>query len=201
MITLTENTLKVLSRLFENRSKNFSNLAKETGMSVMGVLKIAKNLEKNGIVSIAKIGKSSVVQIKPDRENIGVFALAEKYRFEKFIDEYPHLKTLLLLMKEKITAGSIVIFGSYASGEAVEESDIDLLFIDPARGTNELMGELSVLIDTAKKLAPIYVTKADFIKQFNSKHRLYSEMARGKRIIVKGEYRFWEMLLEAGATR
>lgn len=201
MMTLTENVLKVIFSLFENRNKNLSNLADETGMSVMGVLKIAKKLEKNGIVSVTKIGRNSVVQIKPDRENIEVFALAEKYRFEKFTDKYPHLKALLLLMKEKITAGSIVIFGSYASGEAVEESDIDLLFIDPARGTNELVDELSVLIDKAKKLAPIYVTGADFIKQLNSKHRLYSEIARGKRIVVKGEYRFWEMLLEAGATR
>lgn len=197
MITLTENTLKVISRLFENRSKNLSNLAKETGMSVMGVLKIAKKLEKNGIVSITKIGRSSVVQIKPLRENLDVFALAEKYRFEKFADEYPHIKALLLLMKEKIKAGSIVIFGSYASGEAVEASDLDMLFVDPARGTGELMSELSVLVDNAKKLAPVYVTKADFIKQLNSKHRLYSEIAHGKRIIVKGGYRFWEMLIEA----
>lgn len=122
---------------------NFSSIAKGTGLSVMGVLKIAKRLELSGLVKITKMGKSSVVRLNMTQENVEVFSIAEKYRFEKFVERHPELKAFLLLVKEKVKADSVLVFGSYASGEAGEESDLDLLLINPRPDAGRTIGELA----------------------------------------------------------
>lgn len=203
MITLTENVLKVLVGLFGGSADyaNFSSIAKATGLSVMGVLKIAKKLELSGLVKIAKIGKSSVVRLNAAQENIEVFSIAEKYRFEKFMETHPELKAFLLLAREKVKADSMLVFGSYASDEAGEESDLDLLLVNPRPDAGKTIGELSSSLLPAaagKQVAPVYVSRRDFIKQLSAGHnRLYREIAQGnKRVLIKGESYFWKMLLE-----
>lgn len=203
MITLTENVLKVLVKLFGGSADyaNFSSIAEVTGLSVMGVSKIAKKLELSGLVKITKMGKSSAVRLNPTQENVEVFSIAEKYKFEKFVEKHPELKAFLLLAREKVKADSVLVFGSYASDEAGEESDLDLLLINPRPDAGKTIGELaSSLLPAAvgKQVAPVYVSCRDFIKQTDAGHnRLYRDIAQGnKRVLIKGASYFWKMLLE-----
>jgi hypothetical protein len=54
----------------------------------------------------------------------------------------------------------------------------------------KILKTLIVLLN--KELSPIIVTKKEFWKQFSQKHRLYQEIVNGKRILVSGEYNFWQ---------
>lgn len=193
MIKITKNMNEVLCILFREKNQNFNDIARKTGISVMGVSKIIKKLKENNIVNVTKIGRSSVVSLNITQDNLEIFALAEKYKFDKFVEKYPKLKPFLIRLKEKTNAGSILIFGSYTSDEASFESDLDLLFINFAKTVIKTINESSVLINV--DISPIFITKKDFIKQVKNKHRLYTEIINGKRVLVTGEYNFWKMML------
>ena len=190
MIKTTENMFEILSVLFTDKNLSLHDIAKEIKISVMGVSKIIKKLEKEKIVNIERIGKSSIVKLNKSKENIEVFSLTEKYKFEKFIDTYPNLKGFLMQLRDKIKskADFLLIFGSYASDEASSDSDLDLLFVAPNKEVHKILGELSVLIDV--DVSPIFITKKDFKKELKKGHRLYNEVVSGKRILINNEYDF-----------
>jgi|SRR3989344_1669324 len=193
MIKLTDNVFEILLILLRNRPLNLNDIARQTMLSVMGVSKIVKKLEKEKLVTITKIGKSHIVKINVIRDNIEIFSLSEKYKFEKFIKHHPELKGFLLMLKENIKAHFCLIFGSYASGEESTSSDLDLLIVSNVDDT-KMINKLKALLNI--NLEPMFVKKKDFINELRKKHRLYLEIMNGKRILINGEYNFWETVYE-----
>ena len=193
MIKLTDNVFEILLILLRNRPLNLNDIARQTMLSVMGVSKIVKKLEKEKLVTITKIGKSHIVKINVIRDNIEIFSLSEKYKFEKFIKHHPELKGFLLMFKENIKAHFCLIFGSYASGEESTSSDLDLLIVSNVDDT-KMINKLKALLNI--NLEPMFVKKKDFINELRKKHRLYLEIMNGKRILINGEYNFWETVYE-----
>ena len=194
MIKTTKNMFEVLSVLFSGKDLSFHDLSKEVKISVMGVSKIIKKLEKEKIVNVVRIGRSSIARLNKTRENIELLSLTEKYKFEKFINKYPNLKGFLMQLKERTRTkiDFLLIFGSYASGEISSDSDLDLLVASSNKDIYKILDELSVLIDV--NISPIVITKKDFIKGLKKGHRLYKEIANGKRILVNGHYNFLKLI-------
>ena len=192
MINLNSTIFEILGVLFSNNHVNLHDIAREARLSVMGVSKIIKELEAGKIVTITKIGRSHMVRINPVKNNIEVFSLAEKYRFERFIRKHVKLKPFLLMAKEQVDADFVLIFGSYASGEESAGSDLDVLIVSDKEDI-KAVNSIKPLLDV--ELSPVFVTKKNFITELRKKHRLYTEILNGKKVLVNGEYNFWNMVV------
>ena len=90
------------------------------------VIRYCKELEKEGILKIIRTG--NVVFYGADRVN-------EKFLLEKKLFNIKQLyeKGLLQYLKEEFHNPTIIVFGSYAKGEDIENSDIDFYIETPSK--------------------------------------------------------------------
>lgn len=196
-LTLSNSNLRVLAVLLSSiKEHNLHSLASSTGLSVMGISKIIRQLEKKQIVTITKIGKSYLIRPNQSPKNILFFSLAERHKFQEFLQKHSALKGFLTQLREKLAekAEFALIFGSYASGEEGTNSDLDLLVVSSKKKEiAKAIKTLSVILEV--DLSPIIVSPEEFISQSRKKHRLYQEIINGKRVIIAGEYEFWKRVL------
>ncbi len=192
MIRTTNNLFKIIEVLFSNKNLTYHDISKKAKLSVMGVSKIINKLTKEGIVNVEKVGKSKIPKLILSKKNLEIFILTEKFKFNEFINKRKNLEGFLLTLKEIIDCDFSLIFGSYASGEESTNSDLDLLIVSNKDNIKNLNKAKSLL---KTDVNPIFVRKKDFIDEYKRGHRLYKEVINGKRIIINGEYEFWNTLL------
>lgn len=192
MIRTTNNLFKVMEVLFSNKNLTYHDISKKTKLSVMGISKIISKLAIEGIVNVEKMGKSKIPKLILDKRNLEIFVLAEKFKFNEFVNQHKELKGFLLTLKENMDSDFSLVFGSYASGEESINSDLDLLIVSSKDNIKNLNSAKSLL---NIEVNPIFVKKKEFINEFKGKHRLYADIINGKRIIINGEYDFWNLLL------
>ena len=132
MIT-KDNNYKVMEYFFKypNRTFHIRELARLTGLSSTGVIKIVKKLKK-GHLLVSKKARM-VEEVKPDFD--GRFVIMKRlYNLFSILDcgllEY--LKTFFELPK------AIILFGSYSSGLDTEKSDIDVAIVDGKKDMPDL---------------------------------------------------------------
>ena len=83
-------------------------------------------------------------------------------------------------IKELINPKSIIIFGSYAAGDARSDSDIDLLVVDDSgRDKNSVALEISRALFPRDYGLDLFVESPDDLQQ-------------------KSQYRFWQEVLNTG---
>ena len=192
MIRTTNNLFKVVEVLFSNKNLTYHDISKRTKLSVMGISKIIKKLNTEGIINVEKIGKSKIPRLILNKKNLEIFVLAEKFKFNEFINKHKELKGFLLTLKENLDSDFSLIFGSYAAGEESTNSDLDLLIVsskDNIKNLNKAKSLMKIEVN------PIFIRKKDFVDEFRKGHRLYKEIINGKRVIINGEYNFWNLLL------
>lgn len=113
-------------------------LVKETGFSTTAVTQAIDELQQFSIVSVEKT---------PITTNIKANLESEAYTFYKLVfnlyrsKRYLVVDKLVDLFKKPI---AIVLFGSFAKGEDVEASDIDILILTPNKKTPEVDKFISV---------------------------------------------------------
>jgi predicted nucleotidyltransferase len=120
---LTKTEEEILGFLFENPTTSFRGraLAGALKRPASGVIKSARSLEKQGLVSISK---DFTLSIKLNRENKETFIL-------KRINNLGSLYEcgIISFLSDVLPGAAILVFGSYARGEDTEDSDIDLAII------------------------------------------------------------------------
>ena len=130
-----ESSFKVAELIFNYPNKTFHirEMAKETGLSTTAVIgkHSLKELHEFGIIKVERTNLTT--NVKANLES-------DAYRFYKKIFNLYRLEryTIIEKLKEVFQAEAIVLFGSFAKGEDVEESDIDILII-----TNHKEDEIS----------------------------------------------------------
>ena len=134
IIFFRESIFRVAELIFNHPNKVFHirMLEKETGFSTTAVADSVNKLKEYGIVQLEKTDLTT--NIRADLES-------EAYRFYKLIFNLYRLKRYLFidtLVGEFNNPESIVLFGSFSKGEDVEESDIDILIISPAKRDEEV---------------------------------------------------------------
>lgn len=132
MIT-KDNNLKVMELFFKYPYKQFHirELARLTGLSSSGIIKIVKRLKEEKLL-ISK--KTKVIEeIKPDFEGNFLF-IKKLYNIYSIKSSglLTHLKDFYELPKV------IILFGSYSNGTDTEKSDIDLAIITNVKKIPEL---------------------------------------------------------------
>ena len=123
MIT-KDNNLKIMELFFKSPYKSFHirEIARLTGLSSTGVIKIIKRLKREKLLVSRK--SNNIEEIKPDfngrfllmKRLYNIYSLYDS-GFVDFIKSYYEMPQ------------SIILFGSYSSGTDTEKSDIDLAVI------------------------------------------------------------------------
>ncbi len=159
MIT-KDNNLKVMELFFKypNGSFHIREIARLTGLSPAGVIKIIKKLKKEKLLTSQKT--ETTEEIKPDLE--GNFLIKKRlYNIYSLYDS----ELMEFLKKYYEYPKAIILFGSYCNGIDNEKGDIDIgLFTTekPMPDVNEFEKKL------ARKLN-IHVLKVDDIsKEFKN---------------------------------
>jgi len=121
-----ESTFRLAELIFNypNRTFHLREIAKETGLSTTAV-KGEHFLEDLNWFGIIKVEKTDLTT------NIKANTESDAYTFYKKIFNLYRLERygFLLELKDKFEPETMVLFGSFAKGEDIEESDIDLLII------------------------------------------------------------------------
>lgn len=120
-----DNKLKVMELFFKSPTKEFylREIARLTGLSPPGVLKIIGKLEREGLVK--KEAKALTTNYKANmgsdefsvlKRVYNLFSIYESGLLEKLVEFYA-------------TPEAIVLFGSYAKAEDIETSDVDIAVV------------------------------------------------------------------------
>jgi len=120
-----ESTFKIAELIFNypNRIFHIRLLEKETSFSTTAVISSIEELAKYNIVKIEET---------PLTKNVRANLESEAYRFYKIVFNLYRLKRYLFvdqLIEAYNNPQAIVLFGSFAKGEDIEESDIDILVL------------------------------------------------------------------------
>lgn len=100
-------------------------IEKNLKLPLPSVIRYCKELQSEGILTTLKTG--NVVFYTADRSNEN-FLLEKKLYNIKLL----YLSGLVEFIKKELSNPAIVVFGSYAKGEDIEDSDIDLYIETPS---------------------------------------------------------------------
>jgi predicted nucleotidyltransferase len=119
-----ESSFEIAKLIFDYPNKEFHirGLAKETGLSTTSVVRSTDELARFGIVKAEKTEVTTKIRADLD---------SDAYRFYKKIFNLYRIERHLIIenLRQAFEAEAIVLFGSFAKGEDIEESDIDVLVI------------------------------------------------------------------------
>ena len=129
-----ESTFRVAELIFNSPNKTFHirMLEKETGFSTTAIKDSINELKEYKIITVEKT---------PLTTNIRADLGSEAYRFYKMAFNLYRLKRYTFvdnLAEIFNNPEAIVLFGSFAKGEDIEESDIDILVISSNEPKNDL---------------------------------------------------------------
>jgi len=161
MDSVTPNEMNVLLRIAKDVSKDYNanNLAKESGLTPMGALKILKRLEKQGILKSRKLGRA--IFYKPDYENNYAKTFLQFLLQKEAEETQPRLKRWITeVQKLKETAETVVVFGSILEKEG---DDVDILIVLKPEDQKKLDNQLNELNEiNVKRIHPIKQSADDF---------------------------------------
>lgn len=129
-MTLEERVVGLLSR--DREKKNISQIADALGEHYSYVHRKVKELGDKDVLKIQRTGNTLLCE--PDFDNDRTRALLHMNEVKRRDGFYSRNKKLALALKDfvenvKNKANFVVLFGSYAKGNAGEESDIDLYLL------------------------------------------------------------------------
>ena len=153
MIT-KDNNLKVMKVFFESPNKSFHirGLARITGLSSTGIIKIIKKLKAENLLVSKK--ERNFEEIKPTFNE-------EFYLMKKLHNVYSLYKSgLIKYLKDFYEEPkAIILFGSYSKGLDTESSDIDIYILSKKNILPELSGfekklkrKINILISDPSKM-------------------------------------------------
>jgi len=164
MKDITNNEMHFVLLIFKSPETeyNANSIAKQIGISSMGALKIAKKLEKEGILTSRKMGKARFYKLNLGSDYVKQYI---KFLLKREAEQASaYVKRWINEIKKIKNANSAVLFGSVLKKEK-EANDIDVLLITNGKkfsGLKRDIEEINLL--NTKKLHPLYQTKDDLVK-------------------------------------
>lgn len=185
MKDITNNEMLFVLSIFKSpeREYNANSIAKHLKISAMGALKIAKKLEKEGILVSRELGKARFYKLNLNNDYVKQYVQFLLKREAEQASAY--VKRWVNEIKKIKNAYSAVLFGSVLKKEK-EAEDIDVLLITDKKrfpGLKKEIEEINLLND--KKLHPLCQTKEDLIKNIKKEDKPILNAIKG--IVVFGE--------------
>lgn len=163
-------------------------------------------MEKEGIINVLKIGNAK--QCKLNLENTKTKHLLQEsdiIRKEELYNKNQKFKTILGSIISKLTEKylseilSIVLFGSYAKGNANKQSDIDLMFIVDDLKDKNLRESIerecaSIHYSHNIKISPLITNIEEFKKMLKEKELNVGKEIKEFGISLYGHEIFWRII-------
>ncbi len=133
LLFFRESSFKIAELIFNhpNRSFHIRELAKETGLSTTAVVSSIRDLDDSKIIRLEKTDLTTNVIADLDSESYRSYKkIFNLYRLEG----HSVIRTLI----DAFHAETIVLFGSFARGEDIENSDIDLLILTNSKEKQDI---------------------------------------------------------------
>jgi predicted nucleotidyltransferase len=139
-----------------------------------------KNLASLGVVNEEKKGKVTLVSVN---KKLPYFA-----ELKGLVMKTAGLASLLGNALSKLTdVRYALIYGSFASGQETESSDVDVLIVGNV-GEERILKAVSAIEEkTGREINYIVWSEGDFRKRVRSKHHILTETARKPVIMLIGE--------------
>jgi predicted transcriptional regulator len=174
---------------------NANNLAKEVGITSMGVLKILKRLEKDEILKSKEAGKAVFYKINIGNEYAQKYIL---FLLQKELQESsPIVKRWINEIKGIKNAQIALLFGSILS-KGKNAHDIDVLFVTNENNFSGLKKEIAEKDKISiKKIHPVFQTMHDFRQNIKNRDKIVVNAIKSG-LIVYGHEKMIEMMKNIG---
>jgi predicted nucleotidyltransferase len=193
---LTKNQLEILNLYRKNIFLESSILELKKKLkknSYQRIYEAVKELEKEEIIKIKKIGNSSICEISLSQKSISLLSQIDEQ--ESFSIKIPNIEKILDF--KEFLDDIVLITGSYARRTQTSKSDIDLVIItkDDAFKKQKLIENLTILF--IPKIHPITITYKDFIEMLLDKKENYGKEIFKNRLLFRNSKRYYELIKEA----
>jgi len=187
------NTLEniIMASFFpEAGEKTIKELMDRSGYSYERVYNTLKSLEDKGIVTGRKIGKTLSYKIDLGKDATELaFVHFSMVRKTKFAERYHKASKAMKEFLKKVDADSVIVFGSYAKGEAKGGSDLDVLCISSSEGIEKIALSLRHKYNLRINSVPIKIEEFKKIKSENPE--FWSDLIEVG-VILKGYELFYD---------
>lgn len=186
---IPKNTTKVIKYLLKNfELKNINQISKELNISLGSAFKILKDLEKNEIILLKKMGNAKYYHLNlKNRETIKLCELI-------LLEEKRNLRGYAKIYADEIknfkNAPLIILFGSVLKNK--QFNDVDVLFVtNNIKEISKFCLEISKI--RTKPIIPLILKKLDLIMEIKNKKESILEIIKTG-IVIKGESVFLEVV-------
>lgn len=174
--------VSLLSKLMMNSDRQFyiRELSRDLGLPYGMLYREVRNLISMGIAVEEKKGKITLISVN---KNLPYFAELKGLML-KTAGLGDLLRNALVSMKGIKYA---LIYGSFASGEETERSDIDLLVVGKADEEDLLKAISKVEVKVGREVNYILWSEGEFLKRVKSRHHLLADIIRKPIIMLVGD--------------
>jgi len=189
MKMIPKNTTKIIGYLLRNfELRNINQISKELNISLGSTFKILKDLEKNEIVLLKKLGNANyyILNLKNQETN----RLCELILLEEKRNLKGYAKIYSGEIKNFKNADLIILFGSILKNK--QFNDVDVLFVtNKIKEVNKFCLEISKI--RTKPITPLILKKSDLVKEIDNRKESILEIIKTG-IVLKGESVFLEVI-------
>jgi DNA-binding Lrp family transcriptional regulator len=191
MNDITKNEMFFVLNIFKSPEKDYNanNMAKYLNISSMGALKIAKRLEKEGILKSKQIGKSRIYKLNMKNEFAKEYV---KFLLKREVEQAPaYVKVWINELRKLKNADIGILFGSILRKSDI--NDIDVLLVTNQKKFSKLKKEVeNINIININKLHPMYQSNNDIRSNIKGEDKALLSAIKG--IIAFGEDKFIHLL-------
>ena len=178
MKDITSNEMLFVLSIFKNPKKeyNASNLAKTIGISPMGALKIAKRLEKEGILISKQMGKARFYKINTKNDYVRHYIT---FLLKREVEQATaYIKMWVNEIRKIKNADSAVLFGSVLRKS--QANDIDVLLVTDKKRFFKVKKEIEgINLMNNQKIHPVYQSKDDLKENIKKEDQVILNAIKG----------------------
>jgi predicted nucleotidyltransferase len=197
---LTREELKLVEFFSENLTKNYATnevVKKLNKKSYNWVFYALKKILNLGILNCERKNSSSFYSLNLRNPlTLSYLSLIENTKINPSL---PHKNILKLIESIPLRYFSFIITGSYSSGNAKKNSDLDVVvLVEKKNDCKEVLNILSNQGDLMiPKVHPFVFSKQEFLKMLLNKNENYGKEIYKNHIILFGAENFYSILREA----
>lgn len=198
--------MKHIIRLFynePNQSYSIRNIAQKLNMAYSYIYGQVNALAKKGVLNKKRLGAAIFCTLNYGNDsllnNLVAISSADLQDFlksQKKLSKLLHELTGRLPELSNFHLLSMILFGSYAKGNAVHKSDLDLFFIISSKDQyRELIESESISLSRRYgiNINPVLAEPIEFIRMIRSKEATLAHEIVKNKIILYGREKFWEL--------
>lgn len=173
---------KILRFFLENPGYAFyvNETAQKVKVSSGSVSKFLKELERDRVVKKRKIGNSLLYELNDE------LLIVKQLKVLVFLLKLEEFDIVKKFLKEDEGINSIVVYGSYASGENDEKSDLDLLIISNKKGKQQHIDLIHEMEEKFKKAVNLEIYDILEWKKIAEKNKEFYQSVKENHLLLYG---------------